>query len=405
MRISRRELAWLSAAGLAADTTSLGAAPVSPAPSIAWEASGRHVIYDSEESCSYCQTLVTRRGDVLLTFLAGDPPRTMLMRSVDRARTWSVPQVIAERGELEGGGGWGLAELASGRLIMAHLEATPWPRPPQWPPASEPRKMGAWPEKNLHPWGWGAGSCKLRLRTHYSDDGGRRWRQSQPISCPPFAAAIPLGCGPLFEALGRLHMPVHVWTGQNPSGACAFLVSDDHGLTWQAGSVVAEAPAGSGVGYREVSIQRLPDGAWIALCRANRPALSGGYDVSSDIAFSRDDGRHWSKPRPAFTALSWPRLTLLPNGVLCAIGASRGGLRRWLSENDGQTWAREDILYTRDYRENLGRFDFGSAAAVPVASDRILVTYYAPRDSNTAFDRLSPTSTHIEGVWMNVPRR
>ena len=103
--------------------------------------------------------------------------------------------------------------------------------------ASEPRQTG-WVPKGLKPWGWTPEATTVLLRTLYSDDDGHSWKVSEPITPEPFMAAIPHGCGPLFEdRQGTVCMPVWAWRSEREYRDAALLRSSDGGLTWKAGSM------------------------------------------------------------------------------------------------------------------------------------------------------------------------
>lgn len=406
MKIGRREFAklagvgtllpWLMPGVLAAARNAPGACTLMYDR---WIACERQAVYEPNDNCWHPQLVRTKRGDLLLSVIVGGKGRTMVLRSQDEGKTWSKPELVAADFEVEGGGGWGMAVLASGRIVMSYLDISPWPRLPAWPPASEPRKIGMWPDKGLRPWGWTPAMTKLILRSVHSDDDGRTWELSKPIQVAPWLAAIPHGSGPIFEVGGTIYMPVWAWFSEEDSGNCALLESKDGGLSWAPGSVIARADKSRKVEYREVCVQVLPGGEWLAICRANSPNDYGLLNVSMHTTRSLNGGKTWTRPEPTFVALGYPRMLLLPDGGLMAYGSYSEGIRNWFSYNQGESWAFEDILYSRDARHGLGLLDRGAPSALVIDDRRVLVTYYAVRDQSINWGWMDPTN-RVESVWL-----
>ncbi len=248
MKMDRREFGKLAGVGsllpwLMPD--SLGASRNAPGMDVPnydrWITGERQAVYEPSDNCWHPQLIRTKSGDLLLSVIVGGKGRTMVLRSQDEGKTWSKPELVASDFDVEGGGGWGMAALASGRIVMSYLDISPWQRLPMWPPASEPRKIGMWPDKGLRPWGWTPRTTKLVLRSVHSDDDGRTWKLSDPIRVTPWLAVIPHGSGPIFEVGDTVYMPVWAWLSEDDWGNCALLESKDGGLTWAPGNVIARA--------------------------------------------------------------------------------------------------------------------------------------------------------------------
>ena len=77
-------------------------------------------------------------------------------------------------------------------------------------------------------------------------------------------------------------------------------------------------------------------------------------------------------------------MTVLPDSGLMACGSFNDGIHAYFSYNNGSSWAFEDILFSRDYREGMGQYDVGSPSSVVLNDEKILVVYYAAQ--NTASD-------------------
>jgi len=362
-----------------------------------WITGERFCVLEHADNCWHPQLARTPSGDLLLSVIIGGQGSTQVIRSADDGSTWSTPVEVSGNFDIGGGGGWGLTALRSGRLVMSYLDISPWTCLPAWPPASEPRKIGMWPEKGLLPWGWTPAHTRMQLRAAYSDDDGHMWTLTQPIDFAPWVGAIPHGCGPIFEVGDTIYMPVWAWFANDDWGNCALLESHDGGLTWHPGTVIARGD--SKVEYREVCVQPLPTGEWLAICRANSPNEYGLVNVSMHTSRSRDGGQTWSSPLPTFVALGYPRMLLLPDGGLMAYGAYSEGIRNFISYNYGESWAFEDILYCRDARQGQGLLDRGAPAAVVIDDHHILMTYYAPKEQDVGWGWVCPAN-RVEGVWV-----
>ena len=357
-----------------------------------WRTAFKH-----EENLWHPQLVKLNDGNLLMSAIVGGYGLTVVVRSTDGGATWSEPVEVSDYFNIQGGGGWGMTQLRSGRLIMSYLDISPWRRIPAWPPASEPRKVGQWPEKGLYPWAWDPEYTRMQLRTAYSDDNGSTWKLSDPIDCSPWIGAITHGSGPIFEVDNTIYMPVWAWFSKDDWGNCALLKSEDGGKTWKPGSVIARADRSKQVEYRETCVQVLPDGEWLAICRANYPNDYGSLSVSMHSARSSDGGRSWSEPVPTFASLGFPRMLLLPDGGLMVYGSYNDGIRNFFSYNKGVTWAFEDILFWRDSRYGYGILDHGSPSAVVLSDTEVLVCYYttAQKDKNWGF--MDPRN-HVESV-------
>jgi len=403
MKLTRRQFAQLAAATVALPWAVPAASPAPDEehrPEFRWLARERRTVFEGHENCWHPQIVRARNGVLFLSFLLGDPPKTILLRSGDNGQTWSEPQLIHDRFQLDGGGGWGLAALSNGRLLMSYLDIAPWQRLPQWPPASEPRVMGLWPEKGLRTWAWHPESTELILRTLHSDDGGTKWTINAPIALAPWLGAIPHGSGSIFESGNTVYMPVWAWRSKGHFGNCGLLASSDGGVTWSPGPLIAQQDPRQRVEYRESTVQVLPTGEWIALCRANQPNYYESLNVSTHIVRSHD-GRTWSNPRPAFVAMGFPRLTLLPDGGLLASGSYSEGLHFYISYDSGESWAFEDNLYSRDSRLGLERLDVGSPSIAALDDQRMVAVYYAATDKTPIMHKVLPATNRIEAVFLH----
>ena len=195
-------------------------------------------------------------------------------------------------------------------------------------------------------------------------------------------------------------MPVWAWRSAGECHDCALLVSHDNAATWSPGPVIAHGDNANGLQYRETAVHVLPSGKWLAICRANQPNYHGAVNVTTHGVVSADGGQTWSPPFPYLAALGYPRLTPMPDGGLMATGTTGEVIRALFSHSEGDSWDAEEILYLRDGRESLGLLDCGSASAVAIDEDHVLVVYYATQDQRHDFGTRIRLVNRIESVWL-----
>ena len=214
----------------------------------------------------------------------------VLKRSTDGGRTWSPMMVIEDPGEL-----WSAANPATvvdrqtGRVWVLYLRS----QPERSTDTSRP------------------GTDDMQTLARYSADNGLTW--SEPLDLtkvardyddPTWQASVVGPGGAIQTKSGRLVAPV--WKVK-PYGVLAIF-SDDHGQTWQRGSLMPGKQGGD-----EDQIVELADGRLLLDIRQN----SGPTRL---LATSSDGGQTWSEPRPGVCGYS---------GRLCDRAAdARVGRRR-----------------------------------------------------------------------------
>ncbi|MHB8899779.1 MAG: sialidase family protein [Thermoguttaceae bacterium] len=249
----------------------------------------------------------------------------VLKRSTDGGRTWSPMALIEDPGEL-----WSAANPAtvvdrqSGKTWVLYLRS----RPERSTDTSRP------------------GTDDMQTLARSSTDNGLTW--SEPIDLtkvarqyddPTWQASVVGPGGAIQTRSGRLVAPV--WKVK-PSGVLAIF-SDDHGQTWQRGSVMPGKQAGN-----EDQIVELDDGRLLLDVRQN----SG---PTRFLATSSDGGQTWSEPRPGVAvtpvACAIERLTLKSAGqdrnrILWTgpRGPGRKTLVARVSYDEGQTFAPERVI-------------------------------------------------------------
>ena len=117
---------------------------------------------------------------------------------------------------------------------------------------------------------------------------------------------------------------------------------------------------------------RLAGGRLLAAVRCNFAPLRGAQVYSSD-----DDGRSWqflSEPVPPGEGGNPPAMIRLADGRICMTWGWRRepyGIRAWISEDDGKTWADPIVL-----RDDGGCGDLGYTRTVQRSDGKIVTVYY-----------------------------
>ena len=249
----------------------------------------------------------------------------VLKRSTDGGLTWSPMMVIEDPGEL-----WSAANPATvvdrqtGQVWVLYLR-------------SQPERSTA----TSRP-----GTDDMQTLARYSTDNGLTW--SEPLDLtkvardyddPTWQASVVGPGGAIQTRSGRLVAPV--WKVM-PYNVLAIF-SDDHGQTWQRGSVMPGSQGGD-----EDQVVELADGRLLLDIRQN----SGPHRL---LATSSDAGQTWSEPRPGESvtpvACAIERLTLQSAGddrnrIIWTgpRGPGRKTLVARVSYDEGQTFTGERLI-------------------------------------------------------------
>lgn len=139
--------------------------------------------------------------------------------------------------------------------------------------------------------------------------------------------------------------------------------STDRGKTWQYLSTVAYDPSVGLESFCEPDLLRLPNGEILCFMRTGG---SGGKYTPLYLSRSRDDGKHWSKPKPIADRGVWPNACRMHSGILaCTYG--RPGNWLCFSTDGGVKWQGHFCFYegqTSSYN-----------TVEEVAPDTLLVVY------------------------------
>jgi len=289
---------------------------------------------------AFCEGRKTGMGD------AGDID-LLLRRSLDGGRSWQPVQVVHEEG--------GDAPITIGN---------PCPI--------------ATPDGAVH-----LLFCRDNRQAFYTKtvDDGRTFSRPREITASLRAfdfSFTRLGTGPIHgiqTAAGRLVAPLWLNNGIGKTYRAGVAYSDDQGLTWKAGGLVASEVRD----LNECAVAELP-GAALLLNLRNRQAKCRA------VATSTDGGLSWSRPRLAESLVD-PEC----QGALLRVSASTAGRlyfsnaadtkRRRLtvrqSDDGGQTWTDGRVLHA------------GPAAYsdLAVTTDGALLCYYECGDKSP-YERL-----------------
>ncbi len=292
--------------------------------------------------------------------------RTVVMRSADAGRTWSLPQEIYNS-ELDDRDA-SLQTMPDGTIILTSFSTTDWvpyilsgafiegtPIPErwlsQWQALCERQGLtGEQPQRN-----W-------LMRT---EDGGRTW--SHPIDTPTGQHA-----GPGVLADGRL-----IYVGLGPvekrAGICAW-ESTDKGDTWEkVGEIPCSKETPEEMEMGENHLVETSPGHLLVLFRTG----TGDWDNQFlHQSHSYDAGRTWSEAERLPVWGYPPHLTVLSSGaILCTYGHRNVPLtvRAMLSYDEGQTWDYENFI---TLYELSASHDFGYPVSVEPAPGEILTVYY-----------------------------
>ena len=263
--------------------------------------------------------------------------RGLWCRSKDNGRTWSRPVTLVDtpgddRHPV-------IVELKDGTLVCVFFVIDNWYGYDKPPPGRN---------KNS------------RVASIRSTDGGRSW--SRPVYMPsPFGyydrmcgkpVVLPDG-GVLLSTYGK-----DTWTGPEQLGVYR---SDDRGKSWK---FVSRLKGTTGA-LDEPAITRATNGQTVMVARPN-----------GELAFSRDDGRHWSRPIATGIKMVAPCLLTLADGtIVCLYGyGGTGGLQAIFSDDHGHTW----VAPARDRGFPIDGSVYVYCIGTELADGSIYVVYYDP---------------------------
>lgn len=301
---------------------------------------------------------------------------TWLIRSSDRGRTWSVPQVAP-------GFDWygtevpGVVQLRDGTVVLSHFRFA-------WYPMAEARRRhdeGEEVHLNLPGRGWTDDIAESDwavsqlpwargphgLYVHRSVDRGHVFAETVKIDCSPYhdgynrTAVVELSDGRLAHPVLEQHVP-------RPERHFFILFSSTGGRTWD-----APVPIMRSGDYISVGEQSLVEVAPGHLLCVIRNTLTTGLLHQSR---SSDGGRTWTPPEPT-PMLGHPgHLMVLGDGrLLCTYGRREApyGIRACLSADGGHTWQIDDEIVIRD---DMPNDDLGYPVTIEYEPGSLFTVYY-----------------------------
>ncbi|MEA1951544.1 MAG: sialidase family protein [Planctomycetota bacterium] len=268
--------------------------------------------------------------------------RSLICRSEDDGKTWSRPTTLVDtpgddRHPV-------IVELPDGALLCVFFVSTNWygyDAPPK-------------------------GCLKnTRVASIRSTDGGATW--SEPVYMPSPFKYYDRMCGkPVVLPNGSVLLSTYgkeQWTTPEQLGVYR---SDDSGKSWRF------------VSRLESSVHALDEPA---ICRAADGTIVMIARPDGEVAFSRDEGRTWTKPQAFGVKMVAPCLLTLRDGTIaCIFGwGATGGIQIIWSDDGGRTWTTP--AKGRGFKIDNSVYVYAIGCEMPDGS--IYVVYYDPRGKQT----------------------
>jgi len=312
----------------------------------------------SDRHVAFPGICMTKHGTLLVVYREGyshasgnpDDGRIMLVRSTDKGRTWSKPELVYDDPTMDDRNA-AIACMNDGTLCLI------------------------WDKylRGQHHWAW----------MSVSTDEGRTW--SKPIKVSK-DENVHTRSRPLDLGNGRWLIPYSEST-HGPTTATYFSIYDPKTGKFEE---IAATPRGRRNIADEVAVTRAPNGDLVALIRSNT-------DPTLWQIVSKDDGRTWSPARPTnipsqFTPAD---LITLTNGwLLCSFSfRERRNERLVVSRDNSETWDIENSVDVFAGAAAVGG-DRSYPASVQIDDETIGTVLYETRTP--------PTGGHIWFVTTNL---
>ncbi len=310
-------------------------------------------------------TLAARRdGELLLAYSGGREAhvcpfgRVELMRSRDRGRTWSWPEVVFDSPIDDRDAG--VLEAPSGSLLLTTFTSLAYETVLKDASGWSPEKLERWHAANLRatPEQRRALLDTWMLR---STDGGMTWSAAYRVPVNSPHGPTPLAGGRLLYAGKQL------WKPRERVGVCESI---DDGKSWR---WLAEIPAREGdkaMEYHELHSVQAADGRIVVHIRNHNP-LNRGEILQTE---SKDQGRTWTTPHAiGVWGLPSHLLRLRDGRLLMSYGYRRApfGNQARISADHGATWS-EPITVSDDGASQ----DLGYPSSVELDDGKLLTVWY-----------------------------
>lgn len=268
--------------------------------------------------------------------------RALLCRSRDGGKTWTRPTTLIDtpgddRHPV-------IVELPDGALLCAFFV------------------IDNWYGYDAPPKGRNKNS---RVATVRSTDGGKTW--SRPVYMPsPFHYYDRLCGKPVVLPGGAVLLSTYGKEQWQTPEQLGLYRSEDGGRSWKFVSRL-KSPTGA---LDEPAICRARDGTIVLIARSN-----------GEAAFSKDEGRHWTRPQGFGVRMVAPCLLTLRDGTIaCIFGwGATGGVQIMFSDDGGHTWTVPAA--DRGFRIDNSVYVYAIGCEMPDGS--IYVVYYDPRNNQT----------------------
>lgn len=298
--------------------------------------------------------------------------RTLVTRSADQGRTWSLP-AFAPDFDWSGTECPGIAQLSDGTVVLTQFRFGWYPlavakkRRADGEPISICLPGQGWTEqfseddwsRSRYTWARGYHG----LYAHLSQDRANCFDHTTNIDTGEYrngytrTGVIELADGRVAYAVTEHHPPTSRYT--------YLLISKTRGRTWEPPILIVDSPQRL---FSEPDLAEVAPGELLCMLRSDRGYL---YQCSS-----RDGGQTWTNPQPTTMAGLPGHLLVLSDGrILCSYGRRRQpfGIRTCLSEDGGRTWPADSEIVVRD---DLPNADLGYPTTIEFEPGCIFVCYY-----------------------------
>ncbi|MBO5257914.1 MAG: exo-alpha-sialidase [Clostridia bacterium] len=289
--------------------------------------------------------------------------KTVLFKSWDEGKTWSIPMVINDTWLDDRDAG---VICLGGKTILVTWFCHPVTNYTvhyrdairnSWGGSGGVLDMyGSIPEEFTH------GGSFVRV----SHDGGMTWGKTVqiPVSAPH--GPILLKDGTILY-LGKEHFS----EGKENPHVVSIWVSTDEGLTWTKRGELTTPEGTSWDNFHEPHVVELDNGRLIGIIRAQGSEVAHGFTMYQSI--SDDGGRTWSDMVSLGVCGSPPHIIKHSSGALVLVYGRRAepfGERALVSRDNGETWADDYVLC------ETSPCDLGYPASVELSDGSILTVYY-----------------------------
>ena len=210
------------------------------------------------------------------------------------------------------------------------------------------------------------GTVRNGLRVVHSFDGGETWAEPVVVGTGSFVATS----APVLELPNGEVLLAYYGSHEGSRYATAYVNRSDDGGKWWLGETVIAAGPVAGRPFQEPNLLLLENGDILATIRSDgeRPIIH--------TSVSKDQGRTWSDPEPAFKGSGTPSVAMLDSGGIVMIYRSKIGRNFGLpalrvSSDGGATWTADLGETVIDRKDG----DMMYASALQVPDGRIAVIY------------------------------